>query len=322
MKKVVKNVGIGTLKTILILLIILITVGLVYLIYLFVVNISMDIPKGLDVSTNIKTVQYSNRNVYIISDQKEKKSKESVENIDFKFNNKIIIYFHGGAYFGEATTKHWNFIQKIVNDTGATVIFPDYPLAPKYNYLDVYQMIKPLYKNISNQISILEEQKGENIELIVMGDSAGGGMALGLIEELSKEKDNTILPDKTILISPWLDTRMENKEIDRVQKYDNISNKETLKLAGITYAGKNGRNSYLVNPILGNIEGIKNLTIFTGTYDILNPDVHVLKEKSVKEKCDLEIKEYIGAKHIWFIEQNSSEKLNMQGYNDFIELIK
>ncbi len=322
MKKVVKNIVISIIKAILILVIISITVGLFYLIYIFVVDITTDIPKGLMQTTNINTVQYSNRNVYIVSDKKENSIEKSAENLDFGFNEQIIIYFHGGAYFGEGTTEHWEFIQRVVNDTGATVIFPDYPLAPKYDYIDVYNMVIPLYEDILNQISILEERNGEKIELILMGDSAGGGISLGLIQDLIKENNEIKLPEKTILISPWLDVRMENQEIDNVQKYDNVSNKETLKLAGITYAGENGMNSYLVNPVLGEMTGIENLTIFTGTYDILNPDVHVLEEKAINEKCELEIKEYEKAKHIWFIEQNSGEELNTKGYNDLINIIK
>ena len=36
----------------------------------------------------------------------------------------------------------------------------------------------------------------------------------------------------------------------------------------------------------------------SGTYDILNPDVHLLKEKAEKVGTNIEIKEYEGAEHI------------------------
>ena len=153
-----------------------------------------------------------------------------------------------------------------------------------------------------------------------MGDSAGGGLGLALEEKISEEF--LPLPGKTVLISPWLDVRLNNKEIDIVQAKDKQLNKDTLKIAGISYAGEDGMDNYLVNPIDGKIRNIKNIVILTGTNDILNPDVHVLVDKAKKEGIDIELKEYEGAAHIWIIEKNSSKELVNRGYKDIIELIK
>ena len=152
-----------------------------------------------------------------------------------------------------------------------------------------------------------------------MGDSAGGGLGLALEEKVGKE--NLPMPAKTILISPWLDVRLTNPKIEEVQKNDKQLNKETLKLAGIAYAGEDGINSYLVNPLQGDLSKLKNVTILTGTHDILNPDVHLLKEKAEKVGVTtIEIKEFEQAGHIWMIERNSSQELEQQGYQEIIRL--
>ena len=141
----------------------------------------------------------------------------------------------------------------------------------------------PLYKEIVDRMN--------PEDLIVMGDSAGGGLSLALLEEVSK--DNEKMPGKTVLISPWLDVRLNNPKIDEVQKRDKELNKETLKIAGIAYAGGEQETSnYLVSPIEGDLSKLKNVTIFTGTNDILNPDVYVLEERAEKVGVDIEIKEY------------------------------
>lgn len=209
----------------------------------------------------------------------------------------------------EMSSYHWKFIKNLVLDTNITVIIPDYPLTPKYTYKDVFKMVKPLYKEI------IEEVKPE--DLILMGDSAGGGLSLALLEEMSEE--NYELPGKTILISPWLDVRLENNKIEEVQKKDKELNKETLKLAGISYAGgEENLNNFLVSPIEGDISKIKNLTIFTGTNDILNPDVHKLDEKAIEQGTNIEIKEYDGAGHIWIINKKGDKDLIDKGYQDLI----
>lgn len=256
-------------------------------------------PEKLEEKCELKTEQFMGRNVFIITPKDKEKT------------NKTILYFHGGSYVAEATNLHWKFIEKLVNDTGATVIVPDYPLTPKYNYKDVFNMVVPLYKEIINKV--------DSAELILMGDSAGGGLGLALEERVGEE--NLPMPEKTILISPWLDVRLTNPKIDEAQKNDKQLNKETLKLAGIAYAGEDGINSYLVNPIEGDLSKLKNVIIFTGTHDILNPDVHVLQEKAKQEGTSIEIKEYEQAGHIWVIEKNSPQEIEEQAYQEILESI-
>ncbi len=270
--------------------------------YYTLVDIKTKKPKELERNCNLEIKRFKKRNIFILTSKEENKK-----------SNLKILYFHGGSYMAEATEKHWKFLENIVEETGATIILPDYPLTPKYHYKDVFDMIVPLYEKIELSINCEEE-------LILMGDSAGGGISLALLEQLSEK--NVKIPKKTILISPWLDVRLTNPKIDEIQEYDKQLQKETLKIAGLTYATEEGINSNLVNPIDGDLSKIKNLTIFTGTYDILNPDVHELKEKAEKAGTNIEIKEYEEAGHIWLIDHNSDEVIVDKGYQDLIKLIK
>ncbi len=281
-------------------LLIIIAIILLLIAYYTTVDIKSSVPKAIEKKCQIETKQYMGRNLFIITPKNKERS------------NIKILYFHGGAYVAETTKKHWEFIEQIVNDTGATVILPDYPLTPKYIYKDVFKMVVPLYKEIIEKIDINQ--------FILMGDSAGGGLGLALEEKIGEE--NLPMPSKTILISPWLDVRLNNPKIEEIQKKDKELNKETLKLAGIAYAGEDGMESFLVNPIEGNLTKLKNVTILTGTYDILNPDVAILKEKAKEVGTQIEVKEYEQAGHIWMIEKNSSEELINKGYQGILESIK
>ena len=276
---------------------ILVAIALLVIGYYWIVDIQTKVPEKVKETCELETKKYMGRNLFIVTPKNQEKSDTR------------ILYFHGGSYVAEATNQHWDFIEKIVKDTGATVILPDYPLTPKYNYKDVFKMVVPLYKEILDRI--------DTNHLVIMGDSAGGGLGLALEERIGEE--NLPMPVKTLLISPWLDVRLTNPKIEEIQKNDKQLNKETLKLAGIAYAGEDGINSYLVNPIEGNLTKLKNVTILTGTYDILNPDAHVLKEKAKEAGVTIEVKEYEQAKHIWMIEKNSTPELEEQGYQAIIK---
>lgn len=269
--------------------------------YYTLVDIETQEPKVIEASVNIDVKQYKGRKVFVAT------QKNSIQ------SNLKILYFHGGSYVAEATNEHWDFIEKLVLDTGATVILPDYPLTPKHNYKDVFEMVEPLYREIVEKV--------DSKNLAVMGDSAGGGLGLALVEKVAKESIE--VPEKTILISPWLDVRLTNPKIEEIQKKDKKLNREALKLAGIAYAGEDGINSYLVNPIDGDLSKLKNVTIFTGTNDILNPDVYVLQEKAKNANVNIEVKEYENAEHIWLINNsNTSSEVVEQAYNDLLEVVQ
>ncbi len=273
----------------------IIALALAIVLHFFLSDIHSTPTKELVQTCNIKQQQYESRTVFIISPKREKTS------------DTLIFYLHGGAYVAEMSKNHWNFIQSVVQDTGATVVLPDYPLTPKYNYKDVFNMIEPIYKKMI--------QKVESKNIIVMGDSAGGGMALALCENLQKQE--IIQPNQIILISPWLDVTLQNSKIDEVQNKDKKLKKETLKIAGIAYANGNEQElkNYLISPLYGNVENLKNITIFTGTNDILNPDVHEL----VKKNNNIIIKEYTEKSHIWLIDEKEEAK---KEYQDLIEQIQ
>lgn len=292
-----KNKG---LKITIGILFIIIIICLIILAYFLFVDIKTKTPENIENKYDLTVETFENRNIFIIKSKGSKKT------------NMKILYFHGGSYMAEATSNHWEFIENLVDDTGATVILPDYPLTPKYNYKDVFNMVVPLYKEIQQRVDVSNE-------LIIMGDSAGGGLSLALLEKISQE--DIKMPKKTILISPWLDVRMDNPKIEQVKEQEKKLNKEALKIAGLAYAGSDGIDSYLVNPIDGDLSKINNLTIFTGTKDILNPDVYKLKEKAEENNINIDINEYQNAGHIWIIDKDSDKEIVKKGYEDLINKI-
>ena len=274
------------LKRILIILFILL-----FLLIILCINIDnkSSICKDVQTSCNVETIEYDGRNIFILSPKGEKKS------------DMVILYLHGGSYMGAMTNEHWNLYKDLINDLGCTIVAPDYPLTPKYNYKDVENMMYPFYEKFVDKINI------ENF--VFMTEKAG--------------ENKLKLPKRLILISPWLDVRLENPEIDEVQKRDPVLFKPTLKLAGEIYAGSDGINNTFVNPIDGYIGNLPEITIYTGTNDILNPDVYKFKERLNNNGMNIDIRQTQGAVHIWILErQKGKEEYKAEeGYQDLVNLL-
>ena len=277
--------------------------AIILIIYLFKGNIKAKIPNYIKDEYGINTYEIKNRPVYVMEPK------------DGATNDLVIMYIHGGSYVADLEEEHWKTCSDIINQLGCKIILPDYPLTPKYNYVDTFNMMEPLYKAIIEKIEIKN--------FVVMGDSAGGGLALALVEKMGEE--NVAMPNQTILISPWLDVRLNNPKISEVEKNDPMLNKAALKLAGENYAGKDGINSYLVNPVDGPVDKLQNVSIFTGTYDILNPDVEVLKDRAEQVGTQIKVYETEKATHIWLLykyKDNKNDPLVEEPYKQMIELLK
>ena len=278
------------IKVLIAMIIIVTIIGITYY-YIRVATSSM--PKEIFEKYNYKEEKFMGRNIYIIS------PKEKASNLK-------ILYIHGGSYVGELEKIHWEFFKDIIDDTNASIIVPDYPLAPANTYKEVFKMMEPFYKEI------IEEVGSER--LIVMGDSAGGGLSLALCEKLSQE--NVQMPRELILISPWLDVRLENPEIDKVD--DPVLNKSLLSISGKSYAGKDGMDSYLVNPIIGPTDKLGNITIITGTRDMLYPDCKIFAEK-LSNVNYIEIKDAI---HNFILKRRENVVGAQEGYDIILEILK
>lgn len=277
--------------------------AVILIVYLFKGDVKARVPGYMKDEYNISEEEVENRPVYTIT------PKNGVT------NDLVIMYVHGGSYVGDLEKEHWKTCSDIINQLGCTIIVPDYPLTPKYNYKDTINMMEILYKQLIENI--------DPSKFVVMGDSAGGGLSLALLEKVGEE--NIQMPNQTILISPWLDVRLNNPEIVNIEPNDTELNKSALKLAGENYAGKDGMDSYLVNPIDGPLDKLKNISIFTGTNDILNPDVKILQERAKTIGTTINVYETEGATHVWLLykyKDKENEPLVQEPYNKMIELLK
>lgn len=203
-----------------------------------------------------------------------------------------IIFLHGGAYIFEASSQHWSLAQKIVDKSFCRMTLIDYPLAPEKTYKNTFEMVGAAYE------MLIEQYPNDNF--ILMGDSAGAGLALAFAQKLRKEKHVT-LPISHILLSPWLDLTMSNPDIEQLIHTDHVLSVEMLKNAAAKYAGGDNQEHYLLSPIHGELQHLPNTIVFYGTEELFYADC--LKLKSIVSAVNKHFifKEYVGMQHDWAI---------------------
>jgi len=238
----------------------------------------VNLPKSFSRNFNIHEVNQNERKVWTIS-------PKQVE------SDVVILYLHGGAYMGNISKQHWDFIEQLIIKTNAAIVVPDYPLAPEANCRETYEFIEVLYKALLIGYSTKR--------IIFMGDSSGGGLAFGFTQQLRNEYKKQ--PEQIIIFSPWLDISMNNPYIALIEKEDKMLSIAGLKNAGQKYAGNMYLNDYRVSPIYGDLSGLCRLAVFTGTNDILNADAQKCKQLMKEQNISFNYFEYPKMFHDWVI---------------------
>jgi acetyl esterase/lipase len=213
-----------------------------------------------------------------------------------KASQKLILYIHGGAYISSLTKYDWNLVGDLLLKTGATIVVPDYPLAPVATCKEVYQFFDILY---SRMIATVPR------EIIFLGNSAGGGLALGLAQKLRNEGKPQ--PSQLILISPWLDITMSNPDIIKVDKRDKLLGIKGLLMAGQAYAGTVDPRDFRISPIYGDFSGLGKISIFIGTHDLFIADTRKLKDMLDTANIPFNYFEYPKMFHVWVAVTNLNE---------------
>ncbi len=110
--------------------------------------------------------------------------------------NKLIFYVHGGGYVSGSCNDHRILVSKIALNAGTTALLYEYGLAPE----------NPFPAALDDSLNIYNavlEKEYQPRDIVVMGESAGGGLCLALL--LLLRDKNIPLPSSAVAVSPWND---------------------------------------------------------------------------------------------------------------------
>ena len=193
-----------------------------------------------------------------------------VEHLVPKGNNgKVILQFHGGGFlfsYLDCYRETACVYSKVAN--GAQVYSVDYRVAPQYKFpcahedcLNVYKWL--LGKGINSQ------------DIIIVGDSAGGNLALSVTLQI---RDQSLpLPKAVITISPWASLKGGYKARTENFEKDIILGKYGVKFGEMAldpsyYTETSNLNNPYISPVFGDYKDFPDLLVQAGSYEFLLDD--------------------------------------------------
>lgn len=200
-----------------------------------------------------------------------------------------VLYLHGGGFINELVRPHWALIRTLVTEAGAQCVVPAYTLAPRGTADRTVPVAADL---LSGLIA-----SGGPGPTVLMGDSAGAGLALAAAQRLRDRSGAQ--PSRIVLLSPWLDLSMSHPEQPAIEAHDPVLARAGLREAGRLYAGTLAADDPRVSPLFGSTAGLAPLTVFSGTRDVLAPDSRELLTRARLAGTPAELVEADGQQHCY-----------------------
>jgi monoterpene epsilon-lactone hydrolase len=201
--------------------------------------------------------------------------------------DKVIFYTHGGGYVTGSCQDHRMHVAKFVQGSGVGAFLYDYRLAPEHPYPAAVEDSITAYRWLLGQ-GVSPER------IVIVGESAGGGLCLALL--LALRDSGLPLPAAGVALSPWTDLKCTGDSY-RTNAQADISTLGSWTVWGKYYAGDNDPALPWISPLYGDLRGLPPIMIQVGDAEILLDDAVRFAQKAEAAGVEVTLRVWPGMVH-------------------------
>lgn len=198
---------------------------------------------------------------------------------------RVVLYFHGGGYAFNGPISE-RFAAMFAHHANAHLFAPKYRLTPEHPHPAQAEDALAAWKYVRSKVP------AENV--IVMGDSAGGHMALMLLQTLKRE--GLKQPALCIGLCPWTDIGDRGESLRANNRFDLVQGWMALRFGEwLDPAAKFGREA--LSPIYYNYAGLAPLYLQAGGREILRDMINEFAEVQMENGATLMLDQWEDMPH-------------------------
>lgn len=197
------------------------------------------------------------------------------------------LYLHGGGYsFYPRAYDHFTAV--IAQAAGTRTFALDYRLAPEHPFPAQLEDALNAYCWILQTV--------HPADLVIIGDSAGGNLALALLIKLRDSK--MPLPSMAIVLSPATDFETEYASMVKNQEFDWIDT-QMLVCWAEWFTDASQRTNSLVSPIRADLHGLPPMYIQAGRCEILYDSIKSFADHARQHGVDVTLDSWKDMNHVF-----------------------
>jgi epsilon-lactone hydrolase len=205
-------------------------------------------------------------------------------------DNKVVLHLHGGGYVTGGINSHQMMCVLMAQTLKMNILLPEYRLAPEHPFPAALDDSLKVYR-------WLLAQGHRPDDILLSGDSAGGGLSLALV--LSLRDAGEPLPAALLCMSPWTDLAFTGRSYISNAKSEAVLQEDALREWAACYVGKEKTDLPLISPLYADFHGFPPLFIQVGSREILLDDARMLAEKARADGVDVTLNIWEGMWHDW-----------------------
>ncbi len=202
----------------------------------------------------------------------------------------VLFYLHGGAYAIGSIKSHRKFVAQLAHATRLRGLVINYRLAPEHPHPAALEDAVTAYR-------WLLAEGVDPSQIIIAGDSAGGGLTLATLATLRDAGD--ALPAGAVCFSPWADLTNTAASFQSKAKDDSMLSFDKLEMYAAYYADEQDRTSPYISPLYADFSGFPPLLIHVGADEVLLDDSTRVAVKAEKAGVDVILEIWDGLFHVF-----------------------
>jgi monoterpene epsilon-lactone hydrolase len=204
----------------------------------------------------------------------------------------VILYLHGGGYVFGSAHAYRHLAGQVASRTNAAAFVAEYRLAPEYPYPAAVDDARAAYRG-------LVEAGARKISIV--GDSAGGGLALVLLAITQAEAlaGTGVGPQAAVALSPWTDLALTGQSMEERAGDDPMLTRTMLATLGARYLQGHDPRDPHASPLYGDLAGLPPIQIHAGTSEILLDDSRRYVERARHAGVDATAHVWEGMPHVF-----------------------
>jgi monoterpene epsilon-lactone hydrolase len=202
---------------------------------------------------------------------------------------RTVLHFHGGGYCVGSALLARGWAAQLSAQANCQVILPDYRLAPEHRYPAALHDAQQILNALAGPLS--------PADIVVSGDSAGGGLALALLLGLRDQDGGSALPAGCVLQSPWLDLGQDRQARPDLVRRDVLLSPGWLAACARAYTDPVNWADPAVSPLHATYRGLPPLLIQAGADELLAPDAAALAAGASAAGVDVSYTRWPGMWH-------------------------